>query len=377
MNHIYCLDYEKKRSQQITEGDWQVTTLHGYDNLNQKIYFNATYQSVLEDHLFSINLNGKNFVSLTFNEGNHEIVFSPKFTFYTDVFSTANTPDKMYLRETGTNWERAIFQNEKLNSWLSVYQVQKVSFDTMQLPNGVSLNYWYILPPTFDSTKRYPVLMYCYGGPGHNTVRNDWMGSQYLWHSMMASKGYIIASVDNRGTGYRGEEFAKCTYKQLGNLECEDQIAAAKWLSKLPFVDSTRLGIWGWSFGGYLSSLCISKGAEVFKTAIAVAPVTNWKYYDNIYTERYMGLPQENLEGYDQNSPISHVSKIRGNYLIIHGTGDDNVHFQNTAEMINAMIKEGITFDSEIYPNRSHGIGDKNARIHLYQKMTSYLISHL
>jgi dipeptidyl-peptidase-4 len=202
---------------------------------------------------------------------------------------------------------------------------------------------------------------------------NRWFGANYLWFQHLAQKGFIVVSVDGRGTGFRGEEFKKCTYLNLGKYEIQDQIEVAEKLTQLPYIDTNRIAIWGWSFGGYMSSLGISKGAHVFKKAIAVAPVTNWRYYDNIYTERFMRTPQENGNNYDDNSPINHVEKIKGKFLLIHGTADDNVHFQNTVELVDEMIKKGIKFDSELYPNKNHGIGGGKYRLHLYNRMTEFL----
>ena len=219
--------------------------------------------------------------------------------------------------------------------------------------------------------------MFVYGGPGSQTVTDSWGSMNYIWFNLLAQKGYIVVSVDNRGTGARGEKFKKMTYKQLGKYETEDQIAAAKELGKLKYIDNKRIGIFGWSYGGYMSSLCISKGADVFKTAIAVAPVTNWRYYDNIYTERYMQTPQENPDGYDLNSPINHTEKIKGNYLLVHGMADDNVHFQNTAEMIMSLTENDIQFDLMVYPNKNHGIYGGNTRLHLYRKMTDFILNNL
>ena len=218
--------------------------------------------------------------------------------------------------------------------------------------------------------------MYVYGGPGSQTVKNSWGGANYLWYQMMTQKGYIVVSVDNRGTGARGEKFKKITYKQLGKYETEDQISAAKWLANESYVDVDRIGIWGWSYGGYMSSLCLFKGYDVFKTAMAVAPVTNWKYYDSIYTERYMQTPEEN-SGYDENSPITHVDSLQGNYLLVHGTGDDNVHFQNSIEMVTALQKANKQFDFMMYPNKNHGIYGGNTRLHLFQKLTDYVEENL
>jgi dipeptidyl-peptidase-4 len=234
-----------------------------------------------------------------------------------------------------------------------------------------------IKPSNYDATKKYPVFITVYGGPGHNTVENDWGGSDYLWHQLLAQKGYIVVSVDNRGTGNRGEAFKKSTYKQLGKLETEDQMEFAKYLASQSYVDGDRIGIQGWSYGGYMSSLCITKGADLFKMAIAVAPVTNWRFYDSIYTERFMQTPAENESGYDDNSPINHVGRLKGKYLLIHGTGDDNVHFQNSVEMVTALVKANKQFDSEFYPDKNHGIYGGNTRLHLFNKMTNFILNNL
>lgn len=219
--------------------------------------------------------------------------------------------------------------------------------------------------------------MYVYGGPNSQTVQDSWGGGNYFWYQSLAQQGYIIVSVDNRGTGARGEEFRKMTYQQLGKYETIDQIEAAKWLGKQSYIDAERIGIWGWSYGGYMSSLCLFKGADVFSTAIAVAPVTNWKWYDTIYTERFMRTPQENNDGYEDNSPINHVDKMKGKYLLVHGMGDDNVHAQNSFEMVNALIAANKHFDTYFYPNRNHGIYGGNTRLHLYDKMTDFILRNL
>lgn len=254
---------------------------------------------------------------------------------------------------------------------------QPVEFFDFKTSEGVSLNGYMIKPANFDANKKHPVLMYVYGGPGSQTVKDQWGGQNYWWFQMMAQKGYLIVSVDNRGTGARGQEFKKMTYQQLGKYETIDQIEAAKYLAKQPFVDADRIGIFGWSYGGYMTSLCLSKGAEVFKTAIAVAPVTNWKWYDSVYTERYMRTYAENKEGYEENSPINFADLIEGNYLIVHGMADDNVHFQNAAEMVAALQRKNKHFDSLYYPNRNHGIFGGLTRLHLYTEMTDFLLEKL
>lgn len=234
-----------------------------------------------------------------------------------------------------------------------------------------------IKPPDFDPKKKYPVMMYVYGGPGSQTVTDSWDGRGYIWYQYLSRQGYIIASVDNRGTGKRGEEFKKMTYLFLGKYETIDQIEAARYLGGLRFVDNKRIGIWGWSYGGYMSALCITKGSDVFKMAIAVAPVTHWKFYDTIYTERFMRTPAENSKGYEEGSPINFVDKLEGKFLIIHATADDNVHFQNTVEMIGALIQANKQFDTAIYPNKNHGINGSTTRLQLYTMMTNFILEHL
>jgi dipeptidyl-peptidase 4 len=282
----------------------------------------------------------------------------------------------LYNAKTGKP-VRTLVDNKELKETMKEYNLGKKEFATLKTSQGTELNYWILKPADFDPNKKYPVFMYVYGGPGANTVKDSWGGNDYFWHQMLAQKGYIVISVDNRGTGGRGKDFKHCTYKQLGKLETIDQIEAAKFFGSQPYIDKNRIGIFGWSYGGYMSSLCITLGADVFKMAIAVAPVTNWRYYDSIYTERYNGLPQDNPGGYDDNSPINHVSRLKGKYLLIHGTADDNVHFQNAVEMTNALIKANKQFDVLFYPDKNHGIYGGNARYHLYTKMTRFIQDNL
>jgi dipeptidyl-peptidase-4 len=241
---------------------------------------------------------------------------------------------------------------------------------------GVELNGWMYKPANFDKNKKYPVFMHMYGGPGSQEVTNSWSYND-VWYQLLAQKGYFVVCVDNRGTGGRGAEFKKITYGQLGKYETIDQIEAAKYIGSLPYADATRISMQGWSYGGYMSTLCLEKGADVFKTAIAVAPVTNWRYYDSIYTERYMGLPKDNPKGYDDNSPINHTELIKGKYLLMHGLADDNVHFQNSAELITKLIQNNIQFDLMIYPNKNHGIYGGNTRYYLFKKMLLFLNENL
>ena len=262
---------------------------------------------------------------------------------------------------------------------LSKQEFFQLNSPEFKLPDGkqIALNAWIIKPPNFDPAKKYPVLMYVYGGPGIQTVNNAWGWSNYFWFQMLAEKGIVVISVDNRGTGARGELFKKMTYLQLGKYEIADQIEAAKLIGKFSYVDSTRIGIFGWSYGGFMASLAITRGAGVFSTAVAVAPVTNWRFYDNIYTERYMRTPKANKEGYEDNSPLKYVNNIKGHYLLVFGSGDDNVHPINSMSMISALVNDNKQFELMVYPNKNHGIYGGNTRYHLYTKMTGFILKYL
>jgi dipeptidyl-peptidase-4 len=257
------------------------------------------------------------------------------------------------------------------------YGVGHKTFGTLTTTLGSDLNYYIILPPDFDSTKKYPLFFYVYGGPGNQQVTNSYGYSDYYWFHMLAQNGYVVACFDGRGTGGRGAHFKKMTYKNLGKMECEDACEAARWFGKKSWIDESRIGIFGWSFGGYLSTLSILKGHEVFKSAIAVAPVITWRYYDNIYTERFLQRPQDNPRGYDDNSPLNFANLLEGNYLLVHGTGDDNVHFQNAVDMVTALENAGKQFEFRIYPNKNHSIYGGNTRLNLYQLMTDFIYRKL
>ena len=267
--------------------------------------------------------------------------------------------------------------NKKLSKRMDEYDLVEKTFFKIPNQEGLELNAWMMKPKVLDTVKKHPLLMFVYGGPGNNTVNNSWSWMNYFWFQYLVKQGFVVISVDNRGTGYRGRDFKHSTYLQLGKLETEDQISAAIHMGKLNYIDKDRIGIFGWSYGGYMSSLCITKGAKVFNSAIAVAPVTNWRYYDNIYTERFMRTPKENGLNYDINSPINHVDKLKGNYMLIHGTADDNVHFQNSMEMVNSLVKENKEFDFFAYPNKNHSIYGGYTRLHLYNKMTNFLFDNL
>ncbi len=384
-NHIYRYTPTKVLNQfsekPVTRGNYDVLGINYVNEATGLIYFNSSEISPTEDHCYSIDLSGKKKTAITPEPGHHSVSVLNGGRFYIDAHSRFGEPTAFLLKEftksTLNNKPRILEDNAEAKKTIENYAFGRSEFGMATTDSGVSLHYWMMKPHDFDPNKKYPVLMFVYGGPGANTVRNSWGGRNYLYHQYLTQKGYIVVSFDGRGTGHRGEVFKKCTYLNLGKLEHTDQTSAARWLGKLPYVDNDRIGIWGWSFGGYMSSLCITKSADVFKTAVAVAPVTSWRYYDNIYTERFLRKPSENPGGYDENSPIQFVKNIKGNYLLIHGTGDDNVHWQNSAEMINAMIKAGVRYDAEVYPNRNHGIGDRNGQYHLYRRMAEYILEKL
>jgi dipeptidyl-peptidase-4 len=272
---------------------------------------------------------------------------------------------------------KTLKDNLELQVKVGGYKMSKKEFFTYNI-NGNDLNMWVIKPADFDPNKKYPLLMFQYSGPGSQQVANRWNSSNDYWHQMLAQKGIVIACVDGRGTGLKGRDFKKVTQKELGKYEVEDQIAAAKFFSTEPYIDGNKIGIWGWSYGGFMSTNCILKGNDVFSMAIAVAPVTSWRFYDTVYTERYMTTPQENASGYDENSPITHADKLKGKYLLVHGSGDDNVHVQNTMRMVNALVENNKQFDLFIYPDRAHGIyKGKNTRLHLFTKLTNFVLENL
>ncbi|GGZ22745.1 peptidase S9 [Echinicola pacifica] len=371
--HIYHHDQDGKLINQVTSGDWEVTEVIGVDQKAKKIYYVSTEQSELNRNLYAVKFNGKGKTLLTPAEGNHGINMSPDHQYFVDYYSTANAPLTVSLKEAKGDLIKVLEDNALLNKKLKGYALSKKEFFDFETVDGTRLNGYMIKPADFDEGKEYPVLMYVYGGPGSENVKNSWGGMRDFWHHHLASEGYIVVCVDNRGTGGRGRDFKHVTYGQLGNLETQDQIAGANYLAALPYIDGSRIGIWGWSYGGYMSSLSLMLGADVFKTAIAVAPVTTWRYYDTIYTERYLQTPQLNASGYDDNSPLSHVDKLEGNFLLIHGTGDDNVHFQNSVALVDALIAADKQFETFYYPNRNHGIYGGNTTWHLYNMMTDFI----
>ena len=373
-NHIYHYDKNGKLKNQVTKGKWEVTAYYGFDEKAGTIYFQSTENGSINRDVYSVKLNGSGKKRLSAQTGTNGATFSPNFQYFINSYSSAKNAPKHTLHETKTGkLIKTIVSNEALEAKLAKYDLPTKEFSEITTEKGHKLNSWMIKPKDFDPTKKYPVFMFQYSGPGSQQVDNNWNSTDDYWFMMLAQQGYIVACVDGRGTGFKGAEFKKCTQKELGKFEVEDQIDAAKLFGTYSYVDKSRIGIFGWSYGGFMASNCIFQGADVFKTAIAVAPVTSWRYYDSIYTERYMQTPQENASGYDNNSPINHVSKLKGNFLLIHGTADDNVHVQNTMKMIEALVQANKQFDWAIYPDKNHGIYGGKTRLQLYTKMTNFI----
>jgi len=376
-NHIYHYDFNGKLINQITKGNWEVTNYYGFNERKKTIYYQSVENGSTNRGVYSIGLDGRKKKLLSNSDGQNNAAFSTNLNYFINTFSSSDTPPIYSLFSDKGKMIKVIKDNTQLKEDLSAYKISPKEFSTINI-NGNELNMWMIKPLDFDKTKKYPMLMFQYSGPGSQQVANRWNGANDYWHNMLAQKGMIVVCVDGRGTGLKGANFKKVTQKELGKYEVEDQIAAAKALAKRSYIDEDNIGIWGWSYGGFMSTNCLLKGNDVFSTAIAVAPVTSWRFYDSVYTERYMQTPQENASGYDDNSPINYADKLEGNYLLVHGTGDDNVHVQNSMRMINALIAANKQFDMFIVPDRTHGIyKGKNTRLNLYTKMTNFIEEHL
>ena len=351
-NHIYLYNLDGNLAKQVTTGKWEVLDVKGVDETNGLVYYISDEELPTEKALYSIRLDGTGKKKISAKEGVNDAQFSESYKYFINTWSDANTPPYSTINRADGKELKVLVDNSALYAKTKEYGFAPETFFTFKTSDSIKLYGWMIKPMDFDAAKKYPVLVYVYGGPGDQTVINDWGRYNLVWFEMLAQKGYIVVSVDNRGTGGRGEAFKKCTYGQLGKLETIDQVETAKYLGALPYVDKSRIGIWGWSYGGYMTALCMTKGADYFKTGIAVAPVTNWRYYDNIYTERYMGLPKSNAKGYDDNSPVNFVDNLKGKFLLVHGTADDNVHFQNSMMFSNALINANKQFDEFFYPEQ-------------------------
>ena len=375
--HIYHYDKNGNLINQVTKGNWEVTKMYAYNSDLKEIYYQSVEGSSIERGIFAIKINGKGKRILQATNGTNGANFSKKGSYYIHSYSDEKTPPKYALYQTRKNkLISELLNNQKLCKRLESYNLSNREFSTLNV-NGLNFNMWMIKPDNFDPKKKYPLLMFQYSGPGSQQVSNRWGDSRTIWHKSLANKGYIIACVDGRGTGFKGAEFKKSTYLNLVKYESIDQIEAAKSLGSLSYIDESRIGIWGWSFGGHMAAQCLLTGKEVFSMAIAVAPVTNWRFYDTIYTERFMRTPQENPDGYDLNSPLNYADKLEGKFLIIHGSADDNVHVQNTMRLVEELIQEDKQFEWMIYPDKNHGIFGGNTRRHLYTKMTNFIIENL
>lgn len=376
-NHIYLYNSDGELMNQITKGPWEVTRYYGYDQNEDKVYYQSTENGSINRGVYSVESNGKNKRDLAIDDGTNSASFSADFSYFINTFSNATTPPVYTLHKALTGKKlKHIKDNTVLLEKMEGYVLNPREFSTINI-NGNDLNMYIIKPQDFDASKKYPLLMYQYSGPGSQSVSNTWYNVRDYWHQVLVAEGYIVACVDGRGTGFKGRDFKKTTYLNLVKYETEDQIAAAKKLSERPYIDAARTGIWGWSFGGHMATNSLLKGNDTFEMAIAVAPVTSWRFYDTIYTERFMRTPEENPSGYDDNSPFNYPELLKGDFLLIHGSGDDNVHVQNTMRMIEALVQANKQFEWAIYPDKNHGIYGGNSRIHLFNKMTNFVKQHL
>ena len=372
-NHVYHYSNTGQLKNQVTKGNWDVTDFYGYDKLNKKVFYQSVEKGSINRDVYSIGIDGMGKQRLTKGEGTNNASFSADYSYFINTFSSATTPPEYTLNSSAKGSViKTIKNNEAIANKLKTYNLSEKEFSTINV-NGNDLNMWMIKPSDFKSNKKYPLLMYQYSGPGSQSVANRWSGANDYWHQMLAQQGYIVVCVDGRGTGFKGAEFKKSTYLNLVKYETEDQIAAARQLGSLSYIDENRIGIWGWSYGGHMSTNCLLKGNDVFSMGIAVAPVTSWRFYDTIYTERYMRTPEENPKGYDDNSPFNYPELLQGDYLLIHGSADDNVHLQNTMRMVEALIQADKQFEWAIYPDKNHGIYGGNTRLHLFKKMTNFI----
>lgn len=376
-NHLYLYDLQGQLRKQLTQGQWDVTAFYGLDAKNKTLYFQSTAVSSIERHVYSLGLESGVQQQLSSGSGWHEADFSSNFTYYLKTYSSATQPPVVELHEASGTKLMTLVDNARMLQNIEQYAIRPKEFFEFKTSDGQTLNGYRIMPANLKKKDKVPVLMFVYGGPGSQMVSNRYDPLYYFWFQTFVSQGYMVVCVDNRGTGGKGAQFKKSTYANLGHYEAQDQIEVARWLGTQPNVDPARIGIWGWSFGGYLSSLCLLLGNDVFKTAVAVAPVTNWRYYDTIYTERFLKTPQLNPDGYDKNSPLTYADRLKGNYLIIHGMADDNVHPQNAMRMIKELVNHNKKFDVMLYPDQNHGIGGGNARFHVFNKITDYLLKNL
>ncbi len=373
--HLYIYDYQGNLITQLTSGDWMVDTFLGVDRGEKWIYFTATKKSIVERHLYRVKVNSKGFKRLSIPEGTHNIQLAPSGNYYIDNYANLLTPYVVTVHKSNGKTLRELARSSV--DLAKTYNIRVPEIFTFNGPNtGIRYYAMMIKPPQFDPNKKYPVLVYVYGGPHAQVVRNTFGYTRFLWHLMMAQKGFIVFAMDNRGSWGRGHDWEKQVYRQLGKLELIDQLEGVAYLKQQSYVDTNRIGIWGWSYGGYMTLYALTH-SRAFRTGISVAPVTDWRDYDTIYTERYMGLPQDNAAGYRNSSPVFAADSLQGMLFLVHGTGDDNVHFQNSVQMVDRLIDAGKSFHFMMYPQQMHGIGARPDRIHLFRLMTHFLLEHL
>ena len=359
---------------QLTSGAYEVTRYYGTDATGKTFYYASNEGSPLEQYIYKVDLSGKK-TKLSTEKGFNAAVFSKGCLYYLNTYSSIGVPPVYSLCSASGKMLKVVEDNVDLKNRLALLPLGQTDIFSFTTADGIQLNGWMVKPRNFDAAKKYPVLLYQYSGPGsqqvHNSFSNGFMGG-LTWEQRLAEKGYIVVCVDGRGTGGRGSEFKRCTYLKLGELESHDQVEVAVWLGAQPYVDKERIAIWGWSFGGFNTLMSMCEGRGVFCCGIAVAPVTDWRFYDTVYTERFMRTPQENPSGYDC-SPLHRYQGMQGMLLLIHGTADDNVHFQNTTELSEVLVQKGYQFDMQVYTNRNHSIFGGNTRYHLMTRMEEFL----
>lgn len=371
--HLYWYSMNGNLVKKVTDGKFEVKEFLGYEPAEGAFYFSSNEESPMQKAIYKIDRKGKK-IKLSQQAGMNNATFSPTQKYYLNTYSNLNTPTLITLNDNTGKVMKTMVTNEKLKQTLAGIAVPQKEFFKFKTPDGTELNGWMMKPTDFSASKKYPVLMFQYSGPGSQQVLDNFGIS---WETYMASQGYIVACVDGRGTGGRGTEFQKCTYLNLGVKEAKDQVATAQHLGTLPYVNKDRIGIWGWSYGGYMTIMSMSEGTPVFKAGVAVAAPTDYRFYDTIYTERFMRTPKENAEGYDAASAFTRADKLHGNLLLVHGMADDNVHFQNCTEYAEHLVQLDKQFDMQVYTNRNHGIYGGNTRHHLYTRLTNFFKNNL
>lgn len=379
-NHLYLYTIAGNLVRQITKGNFEVTDFLGYDEANGTTYYASNEGSPLRTAIYKIDSKGKK-TKLSTKEGTNNALFSKNFAYFINTYSSKDTPTKITLNDSKGRELVTLLDNKQLKSQLTHLNMPTKEFFTFKTSQGVELNGWMMKPANFDPNKKYPVIMHQYSGPGSQQVLDKWgigsFGDGGMFEAYMCDKGYIMVCVDGRGTGGRGAAFEKCTYLFLGVKESEDQVETARYLGTLPYVDGSRIGIWGWSFGGYNTLMSMSDGSGAFKAGVAIAAPSDWRFYDTVYTERFMRTPKENGDGYNAGSAISRASKLQGKLLLIHGTADDNVHYQNAAEYSEALVQANKQFDMQVYTNRNHSIFGGNTRNHLMNRVANFFLENL